>query len=372
MALSKITNASLTDSTLTGAKIASSTITGTNILASTLPNLGRRNLVINGGMDIDQRNAGAGVTPASGNYTLDRFQVFSSASSKYSVQKNAGSVTPPLGFTNYLGVTSLAATSVAAGDYYMVEHKIEGFNISGLAWGTVNAKAVTLSFQVYSSLTGTFGGSVLNSASNRSYPFTYSVASANTWTTVAVTIPGDTSGTWLTNNGTGLYISFSLGMGSTYSGTAGLWAGVQYWSATGAVSVVGTSGATFYITGVQLEANSAATPFEHRSYGEELSACQRYYQRKSNGYLAGNGSGSNQISFGVPLPTSMRATPSTPPTFSMHRSGNSWATVSINQLTFSADADHSLLQLRAAGISASDEVAYNVHLNGILELDSEL
>jgi hypothetical protein len=241
---------------------------------------GFKNRIINGAMVIDQRNAGAVVTPASGDYTLDRFQAFSSASSKYSVQQ---STTAPVGFINSLKVTSLAATSLAAGDYYMVLHKIEGFNVSDLAWGTASAKTVTLSFQVYSSLTGTFGGSVLNSTSARSYPFTYSVASANTWTTVSVTVPGDTSGTWLTNNGLGLYISFSLGMGSTYSGTASAWAGAQYWSATGAVSVVGTNGATFYITGVQLEKGSTATSFDFRPYGTELALCQRYYEVVTQG-----------------------------------------------------------------------------------------
>jgi hypothetical protein len=249
------------------------------------PSVNIKNRIINGAMVIDQRNAGASVTPASGDYTLDRFQAFSSAASKYSVQQNAGSVTPPVGFKNYLGVTSLAATSVGSGDYYMIEHKVEGLNCYDLAWGTANAKTVTLSFQVYSSLTGTFGGSILNNASNRSYPFTYTISTANTWTSISVTIAGDTSGTWLTTNGTGLYISFSLGMGSTYSGTAGAWAGSQYWSATGATSVVGTNGATFYITGVQLEVGSTATSFDYRPYGTELALCQRYFQT----YGYGNG-----------------------------------------------------------------------------------
>jgi len=279
------------------------TINGMTPTADSLQ--GFRNRIINGDMRIDQRNAGASVTPASGDYTLDRFQAFLSASSKYSVQRDT---TAPAGFTNSLKVTSLAATSVASGDYYMIEHKIEGFNVADLAWGTANAKTITLSFQVYSSLTGTFGGAVLNSASNRSYPFTYSVASANTWTTATVTIPGDTSGTWLTNNGTGLYISFSLGMGSTYSGTAGSWAGAQYWSATGAVSVVGTSGATFYLTGVQLEAGSVATPFERRPYGTELALCQRYYQEvigANGGVNANFEAGITQINFN----TQMRSAP---------------------------------------------------------------
>ena len=242
----------------------------------TVSNMAGRNRIINGAMMIDQRNAGASVTPASGDYTLDRWQCFSSASSKYSIQQNSAA---PAGFTNSLKVTSLASTSVGSGDYYFIDQKIEGYNVADLGFGTANASTVTLSFRVRSSLTGTFGGAVLNSGSNRSYPFTYTISAADTWETKTITLAGDTTGTWLTTNGNGLYITWSLGMGSTYSGTANAWAGSQYWSATGATSVVGTNGATFYITGVQLEAGSVATPFEHRQYGTELALCQRYYEK---------------------------------------------------------------------------------------------
>jgi hypothetical protein len=149
-----------------------------------------------------------------------------------------------------------------------------------LGWGTANAKAVILSFQVYSSLTGTFGGS-LNNAGSRAYPFTYSIPVANTWTTISVPIAGDTGGTWVTNNGIGLQVSFGIGVGSTSSGTSGSWQAGFYASATGAVSVVGTSGATFYITGVQLEVGSVATGFEYEIYSQTLAKCQRYYQLKN-------------------------------------------------------------------------------------------
>ena len=153
------------------------------------------------------------------------------------------------------------------------------FNAADLAWGTANAKTVTLSFWVRSSLTGTFGGAIFNAAGDRSYPFTYTVSSANTWTQISVTIAGDTSGSWGTTNGISLQICFSLGTGTTYSGTAGAWASTLYTSATGAVSVVGTNGATFYITGVQLEAGTTASPFEYRQFGTELVLCQRYYEK---------------------------------------------------------------------------------------------
>jgi hypothetical protein len=245
-----------------------------------------KNRIINGAMVIDQRNAGASVANdvTGAQYSLDRWNIYGNFASKFTVQQNAGSVTPPVGFKNYLGATSSAATTVGATDSYIILQKIEGFNTADLAWGTANAAAVTLSFRVYSSLTGTFGGSITNSAENRSYPFTYSIPVANTWTTISITIAGDTSGTWLTTNGTGMKVVFSLGTGTTFSGTAGAWAATIYYSATGATSVVGTNGATFYITGVQLEKGSTATSFDYRPYGTELSLCQRYCLPIASGF----------------------------------------------------------------------------------------
>ena len=239
---------------------------------------GSRNRIINGDMRIDQRNAGASVTPALGAfvYTVDRWNAYVSQNSKCTIQQNAGSVTPPVGFTNYLGVTSSSAYSIGSTDLFFLNQAVEGFNTADLAWGTADAKTVALSFWVRSSLAGTFGGALLNNAADRSYPFSYSIPTANTWTQISVTIAGDTTGTWLTTNGLGIRVAFGFGVGSTYSATAGSWAAGQYWSATGATSVVGTSGATFYITGVQLEPGSTATPFERRSYGQELALCQRY------------------------------------------------------------------------------------------------
>jgi hypothetical protein len=240
-----------------------------------------KNRIINGAMEIDQRNGGASVTPtaiATWNYTLDRWAALISVTSKFSVQQNAASVTPPTGFTNYLGVTSLSSYSVASGDYFWLEQPIEGYNIADLAYGTANAKTITLSFWVRSSLTGTFGGSLTNAGNDYAYPFTYTISSANTWEQKSVTIAGPTAGTWNTTNSQGIRVRFGLGVGTNNSGTAGAWAAVNYVSATGAVSVVGTNAATFYITGVQLEQNTSATPFERRLYGQELINCQRYYQ----------------------------------------------------------------------------------------------
>jgi hypothetical protein len=240
-----------------------------------------KNRIINGAMVIDQRNAGASISAADGSHVVDRWRMYlaSGSGSKGNMQQNLGSVTPPTGFKNYIGFTTTSAYSVASGDAYAFQQRIEGFNIADLGWGTANASAVTLSFRVYSSLTGTFGGSLRNSDGTRSYPFSYTISSANTWTTISIAISGETTGTWVVNNGVGAYLSFGLGVGSTYSGTAGAWASASYWSATGATSVVGTNGATFYITGVQLEVGSTATSFDYRPYGTELALCQRYYYR---------------------------------------------------------------------------------------------
>jgi hypothetical protein len=205
--------------------------------------------------------------------------MFGDQASKFTVQQNAGSVTPPSGYTNYLGATSSSAYSVGAAEIFNVAQRIEGFNTADLAWGTASAATVTLSFWVRSSLTGTFGGALRNSAGNRSYPFSYTVSAANTWEQKSITVAGDTSGTWVTNNGIGVLLNFSLGTGTTYSGTSGAWSGSDFFSATGATSVVGTNGATFYITGVQLEKGSTATSFDYRPYGTELALCQRYFER---------------------------------------------------------------------------------------------
>jgi hypothetical protein len=261
---------------LSGSGASSNSTTG-NVFSQTGP---FKNRIINGDMRIDQRNAGASVTPGSGGiYTLDRWVLASSTGSKFSVQRNAGSVTPPAGFSNYLGLTVVSAVTPGAAEYWALGQNIEGFNTGDLAFGSASARAISLSFWVRSSLTGTFGGTLRNGASNRSYPFTYSIASANTWEYKTLLISGDTTGTWAADNSTGLTVWFGLGVGSSESGTAGAWTGSGYLSATGATSVVATNGATFYITGVQLEAGSVATPFERRSYGQELALCQRYFQK---------------------------------------------------------------------------------------------
>jgi hypothetical protein len=251
-------------------------------------------------MVIDQRNAGASITPTTAGdwWGCDRWRYNVEQSSKFSTQQSS---TAPAGFTNSTLITSLSAYSVISSDIFTVGQIIEGFNISDLGWGAAGAQTVTLSFWVRSSLTGNFGGSFNNSAVNRSYPFTYTISAANTWEQKTVTVAGDTTGTWLTTNGAGIRVYFSLGMGSTRSGTAGAWAAGDFRSATGATSVVGTNGATLYITGVQLEKGSTDTSFDYRDIGRELIMCQRYFERSYN-IGAATGSFTNGfIGFNTPL-----------------------------------------------------------------------
>jgi len=259
------------------------TVSWSTLNADTQQDLGIsfKNRIINGAMVIDQRNAGASVTPANNTYTLDRWNTFQSTSSSYSVQQNAGSVTPPVGFSKYLGITSLAATTVSAGSYNLITQAIEGYNIADLNWGTANAKTITVSFWVRSSLTGTFGGSINDQGGSYSYPYTYTISTANTWEQKSITIVGPTSGTFGSTNDKGLQFRFSLGCGSTYTATPNAWIAGDYYQGTGSTAVVSTNGATFYITGVMLEVGTQATTFDYRSYGTELSLCQRYYQALS-------------------------------------------------------------------------------------------
>jgi hypothetical protein len=243
-----------------------------------------RNRIINGAMVIDQRNAGASVTPANGTttYPVDRFGIFVNQASKLTAQQNAGSVTPPAGFINYLGVTSSSAYSITSTDVFILFQSIEGLNCTDLGWGTANAKTVTLSFWVRSSLTGTFGGYIANSTQNRTYPYSYTISSANTWEKKSITIAGDTTGTWIRTNGIGVQVGFSLGTGSSLTGTANAWSGSTVYAPTGATSVVGTNGATFYVTGIQLEVGTQATGFEYRQYGTEFALCQRYFYKTNS------------------------------------------------------------------------------------------
>ena len=301
---------------------------------------GFKNRIINGAMVIDQRNAGASVSATNAElYTVDRFKCLQGiAASKFTVQQSS---TVPTGFIKSLVCTSSSAYTVLSSDYFLLRQSIEGFNVADLGWGAAGAQTVTLSFWVRSSLTGAFGGALGNSASNRSYPFSYTINAANTWEQKTVTIAGDTSGTWLTDNSAGVVVNWSIGMGSTYEGTANAWAGAFYGAPTGSVDLVATNGATFYITGVQLEKGSTATSFDYRPYGTELQLCQRYFEiwggDEANEFFATgySPSTSNALCM-LPFKTTKRASPtitsSTVSDFCVFNNGN--ASQTLTSLAF--------------------------------------
>jgi hypothetical protein len=314
---------------------------------------GLKNRIINGDMVINQR----GFTGAVGTYTytLDRWVSSNNTSSKYTISQSS---IAPTGFSNSLLVTSSAATTVGSSDYYTISQNIEGFNFADLGFGTANAQTVTLSFWVRSSLTGTFGGSIGNYSVTRSYPFNYTISSANTWTKITVTIPGDTSGTWTgATNAGAANVLFGLGVGSTYSGTANAWTGSTIFVPTGSQSVVGTNGATWYVTGVQLERNTTATPFEWLPYSTELALCQRYYEVISFGAFRGitcQARGANDTNGWCSFKVTKRASP----TMSTSGTFGAWTSTSTTNgatLNFSGTTvDGSGLDVVTSGMSAGN------------------
>jgi len=315
-----------------------------------------RNRIINGDMRIDQRNAGANSKPIGDGYDgmVDRYRTVFSGSSKFTVGQNLDSIsTLPPGFINCMGVKP-SGNAVSSSDYNTIFQKIEGTNVDDFGWGTANAKTITLSFWVRSSNTGTFGGAITNNAINRSYPFTYTINTANNWEYETITIPGDTTGTWLSNNSTGMIVVWSLGTGSTYSETANTWAANSFYSATSATSIMGNSTNTWYLTGVQLESGSTATPFEHRPFGTDLVLCQRYYYQYSSTGLSDlvylkspyvSSFPNSSASLAMYFPTTMRAAPTISGTLN---SG------SINRQT--SMTDHAVFQMS----STSGSTAYAI------------
>jgi hypothetical protein len=286
----------------------SGTVTSTASLNA--PNtFGFKNRIINGGMVIDQRNAGAAISVTSAGFPVDRFYVAANSSGVISAQRSS---TAPQGFTNSTSLTvTTARASIAAGDVYGYRQIIEGYNTADLGWGTANAQSVTLSFWVRSSITGTYSISIYNAAFNRSYISTYTINTANTFEQKTITITGDTTGTWATDSSGGLNVYWDLGSGSTYYGTAGAWAAVGAVRTSGSTNWISTLSATFYITGVQLEKGSTATSFDFRDYGRELMMCQRYFYKTINPFLIGVVSGTSIINrVGGSLPVTMRAAPS--------------------------------------------------------------
>ena len=339
-----------------------------------------RNRLINPAMVIDQRNAGASVTLSSSAwiFPVDRFSGYEDTDGVMTAEQVEDA---PTGFINSIKFTATTAdASLGATQRVMMRQTIEGLNLADLAFGSASAATITISFWVKSSLTGTFGGSVQNGNGTRAYPFTYAISSANTWEQKSVTVAGDTSGTWLTTNGVGMQLMFGLGVGSTYSTTAGAWATGEYNSATGATSVIGTLNATWFITGVQLEKGSTATSFDYRPYGTELALCQRYaWSTFASGISWGqNKGGTDALEFvglvtnalhATPLkmPTTMRATPTTITTYSTNAASANWGTNTLTPTASIGQYGQELISVRAS-TSIAVGAAYQIHVSAEAEL----
>jgi len=342
---------------------------------------GFRNRIINGDMRIDQRNAGAAVTinSAAVTYSVDRWAGYGQGSAGvFTLQQ---STTVPTGFINSLKVTvTTADASIAASDFYTLQQRIEGFNVADLGWGTANAKTVTLSFWVRSSLTGTFSGALVGAAFARSYPFTYSISAANTWEQKTVTVAGDTSGSWVTNNGTGLVVYFDLGSGSDYEGTVNAWNGALDVRVASSVRVISTLSADWYVTGVQLEVGSVATPFERRDYGRELAMCQRYFETSydsgtavptntQNGAIWFCPTGSLLI-YSYPFKVTKRASPTTvfysPANSATGNYRNDTGATNVSVSAGGIVGTNFLYMYKSSG--ATDQTECNVHFSAASEL----
>ena len=304
----------------TGASGDAVTLANDGTCTANITNRSNRNLIINGKADVFQRSlSGSEVTCNSGSnsYCMDRWYTRGESSLGVFklIQQDISS--DGQGAPHALKVSVTTNVTPGSGDVYKIAQRIEGKNIGHLSYGTSNAKTITLSFLVKSSVTGTHSGSLMNSAQNRSYPFTYTISSADTWEQKSITIPGDTGGTWVINTGIGLELNFDMGSGSGKRGSAGSWIGSRAEGATGAVQVISSANATWFITKVQIEVGSKATDFEHRSYGDELAKCQRYYYVLADGSAAadeyvGNGRAwsSTQPELTVRWSVVMRSAPS--------------------------------------------------------------
>jgi hypothetical protein len=267
------------------------------------------NRIINGDMRIDQRGVSTTGGAAIG-YAIDRWQFGASQIGKLTWGNNSFFASAgPRGFPYFLGFVSTSAYASLATDYFRIAQIIEADMVSDFAWGAAGAQSVTLSFWATSGTTGTFSGSICNAAATRSYPFTFSLPTAATWTKIVLTIPGDTAGTWvMSGNAASLILAFDLGSGATYRGPANAWTATNYVGATGSVSIVATSGAYLFVTGVKLEIGSIATPFNRQSLAKSMADCLRYYQVVfgiAGGYNLGGSQIYNSLSYQF-----MRAVPS--------------------------------------------------------------
>ena len=299
--------ANTTANTITITSAGALTFSDASTQATAATGFGFKNRIINGAMMVAQYGTAIGIAGGGATgYSTDRFKVYSASNTCTTQQSSVA----PTGFAKSTLFTQTGTGAVAAGDIGLIIQRIEGFNIADLGWGTSVASPVTLSFWVRASLTGTFGVSIINDAQDRRFQSSYTINSANTWEYKTITFLGDTSGTWRVDNGIGLGVYWDLGCGTTYSGAvSSTWASTSAYGLTGGTKICSTTNATFYITGVQLEKGTTATPFDWRPYGIELALCQRYYQRQFPVRGVGVSTSGTIARVKAPLIVTMRATP---------------------------------------------------------------
>ena len=332
---------------------------------------GARNLLINGSMICSQRGTSETGVTSGGYYTVDRFKTAYNGSPDELVVTHEQSTDAPTGFSNSFKLTvTTAETTLAADERVRFQQRIEGQNLQHLKYGTSNAEYITLSFYVKSNVTGTYGVHLENTDSSRSVCASYTINAANTWEKKTISFAGDTTGSFDNDNNRSLDVNWVLAAGTNYtSGTL-----ATSWEAdtdannapSGQANIIDTVSNYFAITGVQLEVGEQATPFEHRSYGDELARCQRYGWRIAEGLpkRVATGTWNNSISADIiwPLPVQMRATP----TLTVASNGAlldfnvSWH--NITSVTFSGESTNRLVyvicSVASSGASQGDGAAW--------------
>ena len=332
---------------------------------------GFKNRIINGTMTIDQRNAGANVTLSnSAQYPVDRFGVFKDTAGATCKAEQSSTVPNGEGFTKSLLWTTTTGSAAGVSEDACIRQYIEGYNFADLSFGTAAAQPFTLSFWVRSSIAGTYGVSLANSSANRCYMATYTVNATNTWEKKTITVVGDTSGTWVTDNGLGFRVFWDMGSGTNRSIAASSSWGSSYGTGlTGGVKISANTGATFYLTGVQVERGSTASSFEYRPYGTELALCQRYYWKTTQGTgdvygIAGYSLSGNAVWAQFGFPVTMRATP----TVTIY---GTWAVSNCGQPTIRGASTTNFL-LQTVGTSTTAIATYPNSSDDIIDASAEL
>ena len=272
-----VNESSLATNAVTNTKVADDAISVAKI-DSTAQSLSNRNLVKNGSMQVHQRTGTITLSQNAITYTLDRMCFYKSNAGTQTVEQTNDS---PIGISRAMLVKNTSAdSSIASTDRVAFIYRMEGLDAQKLEFGTVNAKTITISWYVKSTVNGKFGGAVGNGSDNRAYPFLYDIIVPNKWERKSVTIPGDTAGTWAVTSARSLQVALGLGVGSTYSGTAGAWEAADRNSATGASTEwLETVNAEWAMTGLQIEIGSEATEFEQDNhFCDTLAKCQRNYE----------------------------------------------------------------------------------------------